>query len=117
MQTRGIVSGVLVAVMTVLSGLSADRIAIPDNTFVTYMSPKDSIMNQVVKQAFEKTEGKHVQYIELSTGNHYAINDWNPVSAPHQVGRCIWIDVYLPALHAITDWDPVQHHTSMEQAW
>ena len=55
-------------------------------------------MNPVVKQAFEKTEGKHVQYIELSTGNHYAINEWNPVPAPHQVGRRIWFDLLLPAL-------------------
>lgn len=36
-------------------------------------------------KGYEKTEGQRVQYLELSTGNHYAISDWNPVSAPHQV--------------------------------
>ena len=40
----------------------------------------------LMKQAFEKADGQNVQYVELSSGNHYAINDWNPVSAPHQVG-------------------------------
>lgn len=40
-----------------------------------------------MKQAFEKADGQNVLYVELSSGNHYAINDWNPVSAPHQVKR------------------------------
>ena len=57
-------------------GMSADQI-----------SPKGSISNTVVKDAYDKTEGKRVQYVELSSGNHYAINDWNPISAPHQVSR------------------------------
>ena len=39
----------------------------------------------LMKQAYEKADGGNVQYVELTSGNHYAINDWNPVSAPHQV--------------------------------
>ena len=95
--------------------MSADQIAIPDSTFVTYISPKGSISNVVAKQAYEKTGGKRVQYVELSSGNHYAINDWNPVSAPYQVSRCVLLTV-LPGLSVITVCGFVQHYAAASLA-
>lgn len=65
--------------------MSAGKTSVPDTAFLTYMSAKDSRSNDRMRQAYGKTEGRYVQHIELSAGNHYAINDWNPVQAPHQV--------------------------------
>ena len=60
--------------------------AIPDDTFVTYITDPDPSIANLTRAAYEMTEGECVQYIELgSTSSHYSINDWNLATAPHQV--------------------------------
>ena len=65
---------------------SAAEVEIPDDTFLTYITdPAPSIAN-LIRAAYESTQGQCVQYIELgSTSSHYSINDWNFATAPHQV--------------------------------
>ena len=68
------------------SGLPAAAITIPDSTFLTFMDCANGAPGKSLMQlAYEGATGQNVQCIELSSGNHYALNDWNPVSAPHQV--------------------------------
>lgn len=67
-------------------GLSAAPITIPDSTFLTFMDcAKGAAGKSLMQLAYEGATGQNVQYIELSSGNHYVMNDWNPASAPHQV--------------------------------
>ena len=65
--------------------MSAAHISVPDSAFLTFMTAKVASGKGLMKQAYEKADGNNVQYVELSSGNHYAVNDWNPASAPHQV--------------------------------
>lgn len=58
-------------------------ITVPDNAFLTYMAGQ---FNHDAASKFHETKGKCVQYVKLQSGNHYAITDWNPDTAPHQVG-------------------------------
>lgn len=50
--------------------------------FLSYMAGQ---YNDKAKEKFEATKGKCIQYVELAKGNHYAITDWNPNTAPYQV--------------------------------
>lgn len=58
---------------------------VPDDIFLTYVSNQNSPFAAWTALAFERTEGRSVDHIQLRSGNHFAINDWNPKSAPHQV--------------------------------
>ena len=58
---------------------------VPDSIFLTYVSSQNSPFAAWTALAFERTEGRSVDHIQLRSGNHFAINDWNPKSAPHQV--------------------------------
>ncbi|KAL0052254.1 hypothetical protein WJX82_010791 [Trebouxia sp. C0006] len=65
------------------------EVAIPDDTFVTYITDPDPSIANLTRAAYEMTEGECVQYIELgSTSSHYSINDWNLATAPHQRAPC-----------------------------
>ncbi|KAL3147355.1 hypothetical protein ABBQ32_002838 [Trebouxia sp. C0010 RCD-2024] len=55
---------------------------IPDGRFLTYMAGQ---YNDQTQKKYEATKGKCIQYVELAAGNHYAITDYNPDTAPHQV--------------------------------
>lgn len=59
----------------------AAGIIVPDNTFLTYMAGQ---YNNQAEEKFQETKGECVQYVKLQSGNHYAITDWNPDTAPHQ---------------------------------
>lgn len=61
---------------------------IPHGIFVTYLSSFNGSLASPTMAAFNRTSGSCASYIQLSSGNHYAITDWNPHSAPYQV-RCI----------------------------
>ena len=41
--------------------------------------------NDQAAEKFQETKGECVQYVKLRKGNHYAITDWNPDTAPRQV--------------------------------
>ena len=56
----------------------------PDGAFLTYLAGQYA---PGPKEAFGKTKGDCVHYLQLKAGNHYAIVDWNPDTAPHQVYR------------------------------
>ena len=58
---------------------------VPDETFLTYISAQNTPFAPWTAIAFEHTQGRRVDYVQLRSGNHFAINDWNPKSAPHQV--------------------------------
>lgn len=57
---------------------------IPDGIFVTYSSSNDTLA-PLILDAFDQTAGSCTSYIGLSSGNHYAITDWNPDYAPYRV--------------------------------
>lgn len=59
---------------------------IPDEYFLTYLTSPD-YANQT-SEFFEQTDGRCVQYIELNSGNHYAMTNWNPATAPYQRAPC-----------------------------
>ena len=50
--------------------------------FLSYMAGQ---YNDKAEEKFKETKGKCIQYVELAKGNHYAITDWNPDTAPYQV--------------------------------
>ena len=50
--------------------------------FLSYMAGQ---YNDKAEEKFKDTKGKCIQYVELAKGNHYAITDWNPDTAPYQV--------------------------------
>ena len=50
--------------------------------FLSYMAGQ---YNTKAEEKFKDTKGKCIQYVELAKGNHYAITDWNPDTAPYQV--------------------------------
>lgn len=58
---------------------------IPDGVFMTYLSSVNNSVADWTVEAFEQTVGACVSLIQFSSGNHYAIADWNPHSAPYQV--------------------------------
>ena len=60
----------------------AAGITVPDSAFLTYMAGQ---YNAQAAEKFHETKGECVQYVKLQKGNHYAITDWNPNTAPHQV--------------------------------
>ena len=60
----------------------ADGLQIPDDMFLSYMAGQ---YNDKAEEKFKDTKGKCIQYVELAKGNHYAITDWNPDTAPYQV--------------------------------
>ncbi|KAA6424071.1 MAG: hypothetical protein FRX49_06030 [Trebouxia sp. A1-2] len=62
-------------------GYTASGITVPKNTFLTYMAGQ---YNNQAEEKFHETRGECVQYVKLQSGNHYAITDWNPDTAPHQ---------------------------------
>lgn len=64
--------------------LHAASVAVPEGAFLTYMAGQYG--TEGPQQHFNDTRGDCVNYIGLKTGNHYAITDWNPDTAPHQVG-------------------------------
>lgn len=47
------------------------------------------------EEAYEKTEGECVNYLQLKAGNHYAIVDWNPDTAPHQVRMLSTLQLFM----------------------
>ena len=51
---------------------------------MTYLSSNDTLAPLIV-DAFDQTAGSCISYIGLSSGNHYAITDWNPYYAPQAV--------------------------------
>lgn len=57
---------------------------VPDSTFLTYMAGQYATAPE---EEYHKTKGECVHYVGLKAGNHYAIVDWNPGTAPHQVGN------------------------------
>ena len=57
---------------------------IPDGIYVTYLSSNDTLAS-LIMEAFERTTGSCISYVQLSSGNHYAITDWNPLTAPFPV--------------------------------
>ena len=86
---------------------------IPDGIFMTYLSSNDTLA-PLILDAFEQTAGSCTSYIGLTSGNHYAITDWNPYWAPQQVSvnlvthcqslaeclvarGCIGVAVYVPS--------------------
>ena len=60
--------------------VSAD---VPDGIFLTFLSSPN--FSNETADAFEHTSGDCLQYVQLQTGNHYAMTNWNPTTAPHQV--------------------------------
>ncbi|KAL3136341.1 hypothetical protein ABBQ38_005603 [Trebouxia sp. C0009 RCD-2024] len=66
-------------------GYADSGIKIPDGMFLTYMAGQ---YNDQTQKKYEATKGKCIQYVELAAGNHYAITDWNPDTAPHQKAPC-----------------------------
>ncbi|KAL0020304.1 hypothetical protein WJX77_005064 [Trebouxia sp. C0004] len=72
-------------------GYAASGITVPDNTFLTYMAGQ---YNNQAGEKFQETKGECVQYLKLQAGNHYAITDWNPDTAPHQRSPCA---AHIPA--------------------
>ena len=58
---------------------------VPDGMFLTYISAQNTPFAPWTAISFERTEGQRIDYVQLRSGNHFAINDWNPNSAPHQV--------------------------------
>lgn len=61
----------------------------------------------LMQLAYEQATGQNVQYIEPSSGNHYAITDWNPVSAPHQVRNSTTILTDPQCLMQCNQWSVV----------
>ena len=73
---------------------------IPDGIFVTYLSSPNGSFEARTEDALDRTQGSCVSYLQLdSGGNHYAINDWNHRSAPHQVSLPA---IYLHIRHIFT---------------
>ncbi|KAL0035720.1 hypothetical protein WJX79_010708 [Trebouxia sp. C0005] len=72
-------------------GYTASGITVPKNTFLTYMAGQ---YNNQAEEKFHETRGECVQYVKLQSGNHYAITDWNPDTAPHQRSPCA---AHIPA--------------------
>ena len=64
----------------------AAGITVPDDAFLTYMAGQ---YNSLGVERFHETKGECVQYVKLQKGNHFAITDWNPNTAPHQVTPCL----------------------------
>ncbi len=58
--------------------------------------------NNQAEEKFHKTKGECVQYVKLQAGNHYAITDWNPDTAPHQARNPSCLINSLN--HAIDEW-------------
>ena len=58
---------------------------IPDGIYVTYLSSLNDTLASLTMDAFERTTGSCTSYVQLSSGNHYAITDWNPLTAPFPV--------------------------------
>ena len=70
---------------------------IPDGIFVTYLSSPNGSFEARTEGTLDRTQGSCLGYLQLdSGGNHYAINDWNPRSAPHQVSLLAMFECMLP---------------------
>lgn len=70
--------------------------------FLSYMAGQ---YNDKAKEKFEATKGKCIQYVELAKGNHYAITDWNPDTAPYQVGESL-PSMSAPLIRAVMGKEP-----------
>ena len=67
--------------------LSAADANVPDNSFLSYIAGQ---YNDQAQEKYDGTKGKSIQYLKLKAGNHYAITDWNPETAPKQVNFCAY---------------------------
>ncbi len=80
--------------------------------------------NNQAEEKFQETKGECVQYVKLQSGNHYAITDWNPDTAPHQARRtppapasslmCFVHAESALLMHMFTS-SSLPHHTSIGQ--
>lgn len=80
----------------------AADVAVPEGSFLTYMAGQ---YNDEAWGKFEGTKGRCVQFVKLAAGNHYAITDWNPDTAPRQVRLSCWrTQLLLSCCHGSLWW-------------
>lgn len=72
------------AMMTRMTSICHATAELPDDTFMTYLTSSTSSGDRT-RNSYKLTRAAHVQHIQLAIGNHYAVTDWNPKAAPHQV--------------------------------
>ena len=59
--------------------------------------------NNEAEEKFHETKGECVQYVKLQSGNHYAITDWNPDTAPHQANPLLLPCNINALMHAVDE--------------
>lgn len=84
---------------------------VPDGMFLSLISSQNSPFAPYTAMTFQQTSGTWYEYIQLKSGNHFAINDWNPMSAPHQVCYHIPMEPYI-VLHCLLSLITKQSHSS-----
>lgn len=90
----------------------AAGIQIPDGMFLTYMAGQ---YNKQAEEKFDSTKGGCIQYVELAAGNHYAITDWNPDTAPHQVTMHM-VTSHMMTKHMVTKYVVLVYHSRTHSA-